>query len=97
MDNQKAIKIIKNCTMLACEYHIKNKCNKDYSQKDDDFEQAKKIAVSAIERLIPKKPTGIVKTKVELLKVGKCPNCGSIIGEDTLWCDDCGQAIDWSK
>lgn len=34
---ERAITIIKNCTMLACEYHIKNRCNKEYFPKGKRF------------------------------------------------------------
>lgn len=29
--------------------------------------------------------------------IGRCPSCNSIIAEDMLWCDDCGQKLDWSE
>ena len=28
--------------------------------------------------------------------IGGCPSCKSIISENMLWCDDCGQKLDWS-
>lgn len=28
--------------------------------------------------------------------IGRCPSCNSIVAEDMLWCDDCGQKLDWS-
>lgn len=28
--------------------------------------------------------------------IGRCPSCKSIISENMLWCDDCGQKLDWS-
>lgn len=88
MDNQKAIELLKTHN---------EKCSGCDKLCDDLCKPAVALAISALERLIPKKPTGIVKTKVEALKVGKCPNCGAIIGEDALWCDDCGQKLDWNE
>lgn len=91
MDNQSAIKIIKNCTMLACEYHIKDKCNKDYAKREDDFEEAKKMAITAIEKQIPRKPSAYKGYG------GKC-KCGAVfLDRSTKYCGNCGQAIDWSE
>ena len=50
---------------------------------------------AAVEKQRLKKPIQITSTKMDG-KIGKCPCCGSIIGEDMIWCDDCGQKIDWS-
>lgn len=50
---------------------------------------------AAVEKQIAKKPIQITSTKMDG-KIGKCPCCGSVIGEDMIWCDDCGQKIDWS-
>lgn len=27
--------------------------------------------------------------------IGRCPSCNGIVAEDMLWCDDCGQKLDW--
>lgn len=48
----------------------------------------------AIEKQRAKKPIQITSTKKDG-KIGKCPSCESIIGEDMIWCDDCGQRLDW--
>ena len=29
--------------------------------------------------------------------IGRCPNCGSIVAEDNLVCEDCFQVLDWSE
>ena len=45
----------------------------------------------------PKKPTDISKVRDNegyIGLVGKCPSCGEILEEDTVYCD-CGQALDW--
>ena len=49
---------------------------------------------AAVEKQKAKKPVRATSTKKDG-KVGKCPCCGSIIGEDMIWCDDCGQRILW--
>ena len=46
------------------------------------------IAISAIEKQIPKKPT---KARSEIV----CPTCKTLIGSSP-YCRYCGQAIDWS-
>ena len=46
------------------------------------------IAISAIEKQIPKKPR---KTRTEIV----CPTCATLIGSSP-YCRYCGQAIDWS-
>lgn len=90
MDNKTAIGIIKNCTMLACEYHIKNKCSKDYGEKDKDFEASKKIAISAIEKQIPKKPN-VGNDNGRKRKC--CPVCGCFYSPTSRYCPKCGQAL----
>ena len=47
------------------------------------------IAISAIEKQIPKKPR---KTRTEIV----CPTCATLIGSSP-YCRYCGQAIDWSN
>lgn len=45
----------------------------------------------------PKKPTDISKVRDNegyIGLIGKCPLCGEILEEDTVYCD-CGQALDW--
>ena len=29
--------------------------------------------------------------------IGRCPSCSSIVAEDMIWCDDCGQKLDWGE
>ena len=65
------------------------------------------IAVRAIERMIPKKPTW---TDSDDISDAKCFNCGKIVGNrynswmskptrryNRYFCTACGQAIDWSE
>lgn len=52
------------------------------------------------EKVEPKKPISatVAKDKNKAVgKIGKCPCCDSIVAEDMLWCDDCGQKLDWSE
>lgn len=47
------------------------------------------IAISAIEKQIPKKP---IKTRSEIV----CPTCNTLVGSSP-YCRYCGQALDWSE
>lgn len=63
-----------------------------------------KMAISALEKQIPKKPTDVCEPivrwgicsvcKGELNELGGGPNR---IFESQKYCSDCGQAIDWSE
>ena len=67
--------------------------------------EALEMAVKALEKQIPKKPTKLVSK----LLIGegwtyKCPTCCSACGEnkyhpevtqDEFYCTQCGQALDW--
>lgn len=61
---------------------------RDYAQFPKYVKEAIKIATSAIEKQIPKKP---VKTARAIV----CPTCGTLVGSHP-YCRYCGQAIDWS-
>lgn len=57
----------------------------------DVDEWAMEIAVEAMERQIPKRPS---EGNVHIVYL--CPNCHSL-NYTTPYCRHCGQAIDWSK
>ena len=59
----------------------------DYAQLKSYVNAAIDIAISAIEKQVPKKPK---KIKNEIV----CPTCGTLIGSNP-YCKYCGQAIDW--
>lgn len=67
--------------------------------------EAKKIALKAIERQMPKKPLTIkhdedIKIGSATWKAGvpiyKCPDCNGFVSRSSNYCPDCGQEIDWS-
>jgi hypothetical protein len=66
---------------------------------DDYFDEKRKIAIciaiSALEKQIPKKP--LDKSLEYDGEYGYCPCCKSILADysDQKRCRDCGQAIDW--
>ena len=85
MNLNDCINIIKNCTTLACEYHIKGKCDYGYEVRENRFECAKEIAVKAIKKQIEKKPKGI-----------HCGSCNYVlIMSHDLYCPRCGQKVNW--
>ena len=65
--------------------------------------EAAKIAMQALEKQIPKKPTPIDYEKyIDVINNAKslrgaywCPNCKHVVKSGSF-CSDCGQKIDWS-
>ena len=54
----------------------------------------------AVEKQKAKKPLNICIAKdgnKTVGTVGRCPCCNSIIDFSMIWCDDCGQQLDWSE
>lgn len=45
------------------------------------------IAISAIKKQIPKKPSETDKVR--------CIHCGCVVKRDERFCKNCGQALDW--
>lgn len=70
---------------------------RDYAQLPEYVKEAIKIATSAIEKQIPKKPV-TEKDKVLFgIVCGRCPECDSAVYSTTnLYCHRCDQALDWS-
>lgn len=59
---------------------------------------ADEMAIKALEKQIAKKPLGTTMAKdkdTSVGSIGRCPCCDGIVAEDMLWCDDCGQKLDW--
>lgn len=55
---------------------------------------AVKMAITAIDKQIPKTPLDIRACPNEA-KFADCPVCGQVVDEWSPYCDKCGQAIDW--
>ena len=78
MTNEKTIEILKA----------------EYLGDSENMKIAKRIAISALEKQIPKKPHEIY----EKLNIKWC-KCGCYLGElknEQNYCKNCGQALDWS-
>lgn len=48
------------------------------------------LAIGSLEKQIPKKPSNYDGK----IKSGFCPGCEAVVTSD--FCDNCGQALDWS-
>ena len=55
---------------------------------------AVKMAITAIDKQIPKTPLDIRACPNEA-KFANCPVCRQVVDEWSPYCDQCGQAIDW--
>ena len=74
MNKQEAIEILKH--------------EHDYAQLLSYVNEALKMAISALEKQIPKKPSETDKAR--------CIHCGCVVKRDERFCKNCGQALDWS-
>lgn len=69
-------------------------CGGDEIYKKDI--EALKMAISAIDRQIPKKPIRLPGNHPFYYETGDCPTCGaSVYVSDGKICSQCGQKIDW--
>ena len=84
MTSEEAIRTIK--------HDLRWKLLKDYQQDVAD------IAISALEKQIPRKPIGGIDFAGNEYRI--CCECSAII-QDGEWkanyCPDCGQALDWGE
>lgn len=73
---------------------------RDYAQSPEYVKEAIKIATSAIEKQMPKKPfLHSFSESHETYTYFKCPNLCDIYCEvknNMHFCSKCGQALDWS-
>jgi predicted SprT family Zn-dependent metalloprotease len=89
----------------------KNEAIKEFQQNIDMpfgsniSREASELAIQAIEKQIPKKPRKTDSYRGVLKKVYAyvCPTCGNVCLEkymnerqNTVFCWDCGQKLDWS-
>ena len=85
MTNQEALEVIK----LAQEQH-----EWEYPM---DYATAFDMAISALEKQIPKKPTNCIWYG-DGSAMGHCPMCDTFLDSDSdAHCCGCGQAILWSE
>ena len=71
-----------------------------------DYAIAFEMAISALEKQIPKKPIGMYDENIyqigdddyiyETARFGSCPSCNQEVQDGMLFCSFCGQALKWS-
>ena len=87
MNNQEAIERIKD----HIDIHKINEKNAVY------ISEALDMAISALEKQIPKKLQNIHRFRGREKCVGACPICGYVFCSDYGdYCGGCGQMIDWT-
>lgn len=99
MEPSKAIDALKNLRLFM---QLEDKQNENKFSKDNY--EAVDLAIQALEKQIPKKPTiidykkyiGTVKNAEFLRGAYWCPNCRQAIKCGTF-CNKCGQRLDWSE
>lgn len=100
MKESEAIEKLKNMRLFM---QIEDKSN-DCKFTEDDY-KANEMAMQALEKQIPKKPRKTDSYRGVLKKVYAyvCPTCGNVCLEkymnerqNTMFCWDCGQKLDWS-
>lgn len=95
--------------MLIEKECINRDCNRDCANCDivqnvEDLNNAYDVAINALKKQIPKKPTPIdyekymdtVKNALFLKGAYWCPNCNHVVKCGT-YCSDCGQKLDWNE
>ena len=84
MTNEEAIKMLKQW-------------NEDLLPYEDEKEgiECHNIAISALEKQIPKKVNISLKGTTGWNTKCHCPNCHSMVSHGK-YCSNCGQALDWS-
>ena len=90
----RAICPVEQLKTLQEDYWKINEISKEYSAIGtvEEFKTLK-------EKSEPKKPLCVSMAKDKdknVGNIGRCPFCNDIVAEDMLWCDECGQKLDWS-
>ena len=93
MDGKQAIEIFESRLEIS-----------DYEKQIPEYYQAMRMAVGALEKQIPKKPTydgdGYAPDGTFVWDEWLCPCCGTryeVDYDEYDFCPNCGQAIDWSE
>lgn len=94
MTNAEAIEVLNPCTGYKKLIEIMNTARANYEDEEEARteaqEEALNIAINALEKQIPFKPTPCNIT------LGRC-KCGvGFLTKDTQFCGNCGQRLDWS-
>lgn len=108
MTEQEAINILYDGT-----FHITKLGHSSMILFDEEFNEARNMAVAALEKQIPKKPNKAIDKSWGIKKEAYvCPVCdyflpkihfipiedmGYSAGKKTSYCETCGQKIDWNE
>lgn len=84
MTSEEAIYIITGLPIYRMEQKYDNK---------SDLMTALTMAVEALEKQTPKKP---YRMDV-FFRLQFCPVCNTYVSRDQIYCDKCGQKLDWSE
>jgi hypothetical protein len=67
-----------------------------FNREDSPLTQALDMAIKALEKQIPKKPTDVITSDNEFICC-ICPSCEQVaVGLDDKHCRLCGQKLDWT-
>lgn len=71
----------------------------DGAYEYNDFIKAKEVAITALEKQIPKKPLKSDRQEIRYSLTYDCPNCGKKFTGAGIanYCYHCGQALDWQE
>lgn len=70
------------------------KCTRFFIPSNESLE----IAIKALEKQIPKKPSAMESTNKLTNGYFECPVCKDVVGVDDMqdvYCPNCGQKLDW--
>ena len=101
MTASEAIKILKKDSCYECSQGTDSPFNCEYWECR--VAKATRVAIQALEKKIPKKPTPIDYEKyIDVIDNARflrgaywCPNCKCVVKSGSF-CSDCGQKLDWS-
>ena len=101
MTESEAIKILKKDSCYECSQGTDSPFNCEYWECR--VAKATRVAIQALEKQIPKKPTPIDYEKyIDVIDNARflrgaywCPNCKRVVKSGSF-CSDCGQKLDWS-
>jgi len=89
MTNEEAKTVLINCTTF-----IKDGFRFMKEEHQEQFKEAYRVAIQALEKQIPKK-------SINTYDAYKCPKCEneiiSLLSVNINYCYNCGQALDWSE
>lgn len=83
--------------MTAAEIQERLVCILNNNQFTKADKKAMYLAINAINKQIPKKPTNLRGFGKYSTVIGTCPTCGGGNNSEYPYCGFCGQALNWEK